>query len=234
MKGSPMRLATLSCSIRIRSLGVVLVGLLSLVSAASAHAEVIFDSITGNTATGSTTATVNGWKAAQFILPAASGDKNKFGLGSVVLNLVNNPLATNFTVEIYDSTGGTAKPNSRIGELVATQPIVVGNNEFFTTNSFPTLNAASSYWVVLKGGASSPQWGTAGNTGLISPISQQGTSTALTTNGGTSWLVNPAANNPSMMTVNAVAVPEPSTWAMGLAGLGFAGFKVLGRRRRQG
>ena len=227
-----MRLATLSRSIRIRSLGVVLVGVVSLVSAASARAEVIFDSITGNTATGSTTATVNGWKAAQFILPAASGDNNKFGLGSVVLNLVNNPLATNFTVEIYDSTGGTSKPNSRIGELVATQPIVVGNNEFFTTNSFPTLNAASSYWVVLKGGASSPQWGTAGNSGLISPVSQQGTSTALTTNGGTSWFVNPAANNPSMMTVNAVAVPEPSTWAMGLAGLAFAGVKVLRRRRR--
>ena len=227
-----MLLATLSRSIRIRSLGVVLVGVVSLVSAASARAEVIFDSITGNTATGSTTATVNGWKAAQFILPAASGDNNKFGLGSVVLNLVNNPLATNFTVEIYDSTGGTSKPNSRIGELVATQPIVVGNNEFFTTNSFPTLNAASSYWVVLKGGASSPQWGTAGNSGLISPISQQGTSTALTTNAGTSWFVNPAANNPSMMTVNAVAVPEPSTWAMGLAGVAFAGVKVLRRRRR--
>ena len=230
-----MRLATLSRSIRIRSLGVVLVGVLSLASAASAHAEVIFDSITGNTATGSTTATVNGWKAAQFILPAASGNNNKFGLGSVVLNLANNPLATDFSVEIYDSTAsGTSKPNSRIGQLVATQPIVVGNNEFFTTNSFPTLNAASSYWVVLKGGASSPQWGTAGNSGIISPVSQQGTSTALTTNGGTSWLSNPAANNPSMMTVTAVAVPEPSTWAMGLAGLGFAGFKVLGRRRRQG
>ena len=229
-----MLLATLSRSIRIRSLGVVLVGVVSLVSAASARAEVIFDSITGNTATGSTTATVNGWKAAQFILPAASGDNNKFGLGSVVLNLVNNPLATNFTVEIYDSTSGTSKPNSRIGELVATQPIIVGNNEFFTTNSFPTLNAASSYWVVLKGGASSPQWGTAGNSGLISPISQQGTSTALTTNAGTSWFVNPAANNPSMMTVNAVAVPEPSTWAMGLAGLAFAGVKVLRRRRIQG
>ena len=29
-----------------------------------------------------------------------------------------------------------------------------------------------------------------------------------------------------------VAVPEPSTWAMGLAGLAFAGVKVLRRRRR--
>jgi hypothetical protein len=37
-----------------------------------------------------------------------------------------------------------------------------------------------------------------------------------------------------MMTVNAVAVPEPSTWAMGLAGLGFAGVSALRRRRRQG
>jgi hypothetical protein len=37
-----------------------------------------------------------------------------------------------------------------------------------------------------------------------------------------------------MMTVNAtpVAVPEPSTWAMGLAGLAFTGVKVFRRRRR--
>jgi hypothetical protein len=37
-----------------------------------------------------------------------------------------------------------------------------------------------------------------------------------------------------MMTVNAtpVAVPEPSTWAMGLAGLGFAGVTALRKRRR--
>jgi hypothetical protein len=34
-----------------------------------------------------------------------------------------------------------------------------------------------------------------------------------------------------MMTVNAVPVPEPSTWAMGLAGLGFAGVTALRRRR---
>lgn len=227
-----MRLATLSRSIRIRSLGVVLVGVVSLVSAASASAEVIFDSINGNTATGSTTATVNGWRAAQFILPAAVGDKDKFGLGSVVLNLANNPLATDFTVEIYDSTVGS-KPTSVVGQLVATQPIVVGNNEFFTTNSFPTLSAGLSYWLVLKGGVSSPQWGTAGNTGLINPVSQQGANTALSTNAGSTWFLTPAANNPSMMIVNAVAVPEPSTWAMGLAGVAFAGFKALSRRRRQ-
>jgi hypothetical protein len=226
-----MRLASLSNSIRTLSLGMAILGLLVAAgSAKRATAEVIFDSITGNTATGSTTASVNGWRAAQFILPAAPAGNDRFGLGSVVLNLANNPLATDFSVEIYSSVSG--KPGSSVGQLFATQPIVVGNNSFFTTNSFPTLTPATSYWVVLKGGASSPQWGTAGNTGLISPASQLGTSTALTNNAGSTWFTNPAANNPSMMTVNAVAVPEPSTWAMGLAGLGFAGVTALRRRRR--
>ncbi len=95
--------------------------------------------------------------------------------------------------------------------------------------------------MVVKGGSSSVLWSTAGASGVISPSSQSDALIATRLNNG-DWSSSPAAGNPYMMTVNALnandakvnAVPEPSTWAMGLAGLGFAGVKALRRRRRQG
>jgi len=228
-----MRLASLSRSLRTLSLGVALAGLL-IASASPVAAAPVYDSITGNTPTGSVSATLLSWKAAQFVLPAASGS-GKYGFGSVVLKLANSPLGTDFAVDIYDSTSsGTAKPHNQVGRLVNPQTTVVGNNTFTPGLFFPELDAGKSYWVVLKGGFDNPAWSTAGNSGVINPSFQQGTSTALTTNAGSTWITSPAASNPYMMQVNAIAVPEPSTWAMGLAGLGFAGVTALRRRRRQG
>ena len=111
---------------------------------------------------------------------------------------------------------------------------VVGSNTFTPGLLFPELDPAKSYWVVAKGFCAIPQWSTAGNSGVISPVSQQSMKTAFTSPAGSNWTTAAASGNPSMMTVNAVAVPAPSTWAMGLAGLGFAGVKALRRRRRQG
>ena len=93
--------------------------------------------------------------------------------------------------------------------------------------------------MVAKGFYVCPQRSTAGNSGVISPASQQNQKTASTTPAGSNSTTAAAAGNPFMMTVASgntvpVAVPEPSTWAMGLAGLGFAGVKALRRRRRQG
>jgi hypothetical protein len=106
-----MRLAT-SRLISTRSLGVALVGALGLAlvagSAQTATAagysstEVIFDTITGNTPTGSVTATSTNWQAAQFLTPE---EGNNITLASVVLNLASNPLGTSFEVAIYDARG---------------------------------------------------------------------------------------------------------------------------------
>ncbi len=231
-----MRLATLSRSFRIRSLGVAIVGVLGVaLVAGTASATPAFDSITGNTPTGSVTAGVTSWQAAQFSLPAASYSGEKYALGSVVLNLANTALGTDFAIDIYDSTtGGSAKPKNQVGRLVGPQNVVIGNNAFTTDYSFPELAPGKAYWVVAKGFYTFPQWNTAGNTGVISPASQQSLKTAFTTDAGSNWTTAAASGNPYMMTVNAVAVPEPSTWAMGLAGLGFAGVSALRRRRRQG
>ena len=216
-----------------------------LITAPTASAEgysstgVIFDSITGNTPTGSVTANATNWKAAQFITPDADAN---IKLVSVVLNLASNPLGTSFEVAIYDAAGGGSRPNNKVGQtLLAPQTIVIGNNTFTPGNSFPELDKSKEYWVVVKGGSSSVLWSTAGASGVISPSSQSDALIATRLNNG-DWSSSPAAGNPYMMTVNALnandakvnAVPEPSTWAMGLAGLGFAGVKALRRRRRQG
>ena len=236
-----MRLPTLRLA-PIRSLGAAaLVGIfgfaLAVGTAPTATAgglsstDVIFDSITGNTPTSSVTATSTNWKAAQFITPDA-GDS--ISLASVVLNLASNPLGTAFEVAIYDSRRDGSEPKDRVGQaLLAPQTIVIGNNTFTPGPSFPKLDTSKEYWVVVKGGSSEILWSTAGPSGVISPSSQTDALTATRLNNG-DWNSSPASSNPYMMTVNAVAVPEPSTWAMGLAGLAFAGVSALRRRRRQG
>ena len=237
-----MRLATLPRSIRIRSLGVVaLVGVLvvalasgtapTATAAGFSSTDVIFDSITGNTPTGSVSASGSTWQAAQFILPASVYD---FRLKSVVVNLANNPLGTSFQVDIYDSRRTGSEPNNKVATLLAPQTIVVGNNTFTPSGTFPLLSPTEeAYWVVVRGQTSDVSWSTAGATGVISPASQSANLTAVRLNNG-DWNSSPAAGNPYMVTINAVAVPEPSTWAMGLAGLGFAGVSALRRRCRQG
>lgn len=199
-------------------------------TALAAGPGVIFDSITGNTPTGSVSASGSTWQAAQFILPASAVD---FQLGSVVLNLANNPLGTSFDVDIYDSRRTGSEPNNKIGTLLPPQTIVVGNNTFTPSGTFPLLSPTEeAYWVVLKGRTSAVSWSTAGASGVISPASQAANLTSFTLSNGDDWNSSPAAGNPYMMTVNPVPVPEPSTWAMGLAGLGFAGLTALRRHRR--
>ena len=228
--------------IHIRSLGAAaLVGILAVALAAGtaptataagvSSTDVIFDSITGNTPTGSVSASGSTWQAAQFILPASVYD---FRLKSVVVNLANNPLGTSFQVDIYDSRRTGSEPNNKVATLLAPQTIVVGNNTFTPSGTFPLLSPTEeAYWVVVRGQTSAVSWSTAGATGVISPASQSANLTATRLNNG-DWNSSPAASNPYMMTVNAVPVPEPSTWAMGLAGLAFAGVSALRRRRRQG
>jgi hypothetical protein len=243
-KDFSMRLPTLRL-VHIRSLGAAaLVGIFGVALAAGtaptataggfSSTEVIFDTITGNTPTDFVTATSTNWKAAQFLTPEA-GDS--VTLASVVLNLASNPLGTAFEVAIYDSRRDGSEPNNRVGQaLRAPQTIVIGNNTFTPGPSFPQLDTSKEYWVVVKGGSSNVLWSAAGPSGVISPSSQTDVLTATRLNNG-DWNSTEAFENPYMMTVtsgDAVPVPEPSTWAMGLAGLAFAGVSALRRRRRQG
>jgi len=204
--------------------GVAVVAAMFLGQAATAAPIALYDSINGSTSAGGEGANNATWLANQFNTDSASYDLN-----SVVLNFSAAPLGT-IAVDIYSDASGT--PSTNLGTLTNPGSFGAGSNTF-TASGIPTLASASSFWVVLKGiGASTANWLYTGDTPAGVGSS---TNTNASGNGGASW-AGLSSGSPYMMTVNAtpVAVPEPSTWAMGLAGLAFTGVKMLRRRRIQG
>ncbi len=205
-------------------LGVAIAAAMLLGQAAIAAPVALYDSINGSTASDSDSANNSTWLANQFNTDSAS-----YELNSVVLDFSAAPLGT-IAVSIYSDNSG--EPGSNLGTLTNPGSVAAGSNTF-TASGIPTLASASSFWVVLRGvGASTANW-------LYTSDTPTGFGSSMNTNAsgnaGASW-AGLTSTSPYMMTVNAtpVAVPEPSTWAMGLAGLAFAGVKVLRRRRIQG
>ena len=202
-------------------LGVAIAGAMLLGQAASAAPVVLYDSITANTADGSNTADATNWLADQFMTDAETYD-----LTSVVLSLASTPLGT-IEVDLYSNNPVGNVPGSVIGGFSNPGSLAAGDLTF--TPAIPQqLLPNTSYWVVLK---NSGTWNYTNGSATGPGASQRW---ADGSNSGAIW--NASTGGPYMMTVNAtpVAVPEPSTWAMGLAGLAFAGVKVLRRRRIQG
>jgi hypothetical protein len=199
---------------RVAIAAAVLVG-----QAASAAPVVLYDSITTNTADGSNTADVTNWLADQFVTDAETYD-----LTSVVLKLANTPLGS-IEVDLYSNNPVGNVPGSVIGTFTNPGSLAAGDLTF--TPAIPQqLLPNTSYWVVLKNSGS---WNYTNGSATGPGASQRW---ADGSNSGAIW--NASNGGPYMMTVNAtpVAVPEPSTWAMGLAGLGFAGVTALRKRRR--
>ena len=199
--------------------GVAIAAAMLVGQAASAAPVVLYDSITANTAEGSDTADVTNWIANEF-----KTDSVAYDLTSVVLKLASTPLGT-IEVDLYSNKPAGNVPESVIGAFTNPGSLAAGDLTF--TPAIPQqLLPNTSYWVVLKNSGS---WNY--TNGLATgPGASQRWAEGL--NQGGIW--NPTTGSPYMMTVNAapVAVPEPSTWAMGLAGLAFTGVKVLRRRRR--
>jgi hypothetical protein len=200
--------------------GVAIAAAMLVGQAASAAPVVLYDSITTNTADGSNTADVTNWLADQFVTDAETYD-----LTSVVLKLANTPLGS-IEVDLYSNNPVGNVPGSVIGTFTNPGSLAAGDLTF--TPAIPQqLLPNTSYWVVLKNSGS---WNYTNGLATGPGASQRW---ADGSNSGAIW--NASNGGPYMMTVNAtpVAVPEPSTWAMGLAGLGFAGVTAL-RKRRQG
>ena len=202
-------------------LGVAIAAAMLIGQAASAAPVVLYDSITANTADGSNTADATNWLADQFMTDAETYD-----LTSVVLKLASTPLGT-IEVDLYSNNPTGNVPGSVIGGFSNPGSLAAGDLTF--TPAIPQqLLPNTSYWVVLKNSGS---WNYT-NGSATGPGASQRWADGLSS--GAIW--NASTGGPYLMTVNAtpVAVPEPSTWAMGLAGLAFAGVKVLRRRRIQG
>lgn len=199
--------------------GVAIVATMLVGQAASAAPVVLYDSITANTADGSNTADVTNWLANEF-----KTDAETYDLTSVVLKLASTPLGT-IEVDLYSNNPVGNVPGSVIGGFSNPGSLAAGDLTFTPATSQQLL-PNTSYWVVLK---NSGTWNYTNGLATGPGASQRW---ADGSNSGAIW--SASTGGPYLMTVNAtpVAVPEPSTWAMGLAGVAFAGVKVLRRRRR--
>ena len=139
------------------------------------------------------------------------------------------PVIGNFSVSIYDATGGSGKPGSSVGSVVASFDASLLNyaaSAVSWNNLSIVLTPGTDYYLMLtannlSGGGARIGWAeTANATGAGFP------SNRLLYSGG-SWY-GPNQDHPFQMQINASspsAVPEPSTYALvciGLVGLGYA------------
>lgn len=175
----------------------------------------LYDSITGNPVDSANTADSTSWLANQF-----NTDGISYWADSVVLQFASAPLGS-IQVDLYTNNTVGNVPGTFLKAFTNPGAFQSGANTF-TMSGSPTLAASSSYWVVVKnsgiwqyttGNASGPgasqRWADGSNSGAI-------------------W--NAAEGGPYMMTLTAVPVPEPSTYAMGAAGLAFSGLMAVRRR----
>ena len=204
--------------------GVTVVAAMLVGQAASASPVVLYDSITGNTASAADTADSSQYLADKFLTDAFSYDLN-----SVVLELANSPVGV--AVDLYSDNSGV--PGSSLGSFSNPGSLVAGPNTF-TASGLPTLTSNSAYWIVLRGVASgAADWQFTDGSGTVSP-NWQTLSSAIRTSLGGAW--NTSSSQPYMMTINATssaAVPEidPASFGSALS-LVLGTLSLLGRRRR--
>lgn len=176
----------------------------------------LYDSIGGNTAAASNTADATNWLADEF-----KTDGLEYQVASVVIRFVSAPLGS-VKVDLYTNNTTGNVPGTFLKAFTNPGSLQSGDNTF-TMSGSPVLAANSSFWVVLK---NSGTWqytnGTSTGPGASDRWADGSSSGAI-------W--NASNGGPYMMTVSAVAVPEPSTWAMGASGLGIAGLAAFRRRR---
>lgn len=184
----------------------------------------LYDSISGNSSTGQTTADNASWIANQFITDAAS-----YTVNNVVVSLLQAPQDGTVQLDLFDDNAGA--PGSSIGTFTNPGAFAAGDNTF-TANGIWNLASTSTYWVVLRGmGTGSAQWnytfGTVGGVGG-SDVSTR------SLNSGADW--NPASSGqPYMMVVNASTasnVPEIDPSSVGSVMALLTGALGLLERRR--
>lgn len=175
----------------------------------------------------------NFWPAQRFTTTS-----DAYAISSITVPLASEGGLTAGTLELYifDASGSTpGTPGSQLGSAVgaisfSSLTATPTNTLFGDINK--TLAPLTDYFLVMKGvGLAGPDsssrfgWGyTTSESGVGFPSAY----TATTTDGST-WFT-PDFTDPQQMRIEAVAVPEPSTWVMGLAGIACATW--ASRRRR--
>lgn len=191
-----------------------------------AKSDVIFDSITGKAQSGTSNISSSVWRGQQFQTGNNSGG---YTLGNLVLDMQANTGATksDLVAQIFNDSSNL--PGSAVATLTYNAndiQINILSNVTFSGGDF-FLSANSKYWVVLGSNTSSNfAWGYTDDD--ISPYDPLN---ARSTTGATSWVDD--LTSPYRMIVNATAVPEPGTMALGTIALASGGFGTWWRRKRQ-
>jgi hypothetical protein len=175
----------------------------------------------------------NFWPAQRFTTTS-----DAYVISSITVPLASEGGLTAGTLGLYifDAAGSTpGTPGSQLGTAVGT--ISFSSLTATPTNTLfgdinKTLAPLTDYFLVMKGvGLAGPDsssgfgWGyTTSESGVGFPSAYTGTYT----NGSTWFTLD--FTDPQQMRIEAVAVPEPSTWVMGLAGIACATW--ASRRRR--
>lgn len=200
------------------------------VAASATHAapvlQTVYDSVDGFSATGSTDVTTTNWAAGKFTFPTLT---NGYQLAAVKVQLSGVP-AGSVELSVWSANvGSPGIPGNQLFTLTSPASLAAGLNTFTSTQSLPA--GGTTYWIVMKGLAGTPNGAATWDRTTGTPNGPgASTEVALYTPGlGGRWNTQ-TPGDPLMMQI--YAVPEPSTYAMGLAGLGFAGLGTLRRRRR--
>lgn len=202
-----------------------LVAALAMAASGLAAPVTLYDSLVGFDADGFSGASSTGWLANQFLT-----DNDVYKIDNVVINLAGTPsaAAANVRLDLYSDSASV--PGSLLGTLTTPGSLAAGDNTFLGSG-VGALAANTTYWLVLRvAGSGSLDW----NYTFGAP-SGPGASdiTSYSNNGGAGWFP-PTPGAPYMMTVNVAPVPEPSTYAMGLAGASaLVGPTVMRRIRRR-
>ncbi len=156
-----------------------------------------------------------------------------FVLTSITLQLRKGLVGTTGTlnISIYDSTGTGNRPGTAVGAVLATADVSTFTQEMveYTFSGLNrVLSPTTTYYLVLSGTSitnGNAQWAVTSSTiGTGFP-----SNFADTLNSGTTWSA-PLQSDPMIMRI--VAVPEPSTYALGAICTGTLSY--LGRRKRFG
>jgi hypothetical protein len=138
------------------------------------------------------------------------------------------------TVRLFSDNAGA--PGSSLVTLSGPSSVPTESKYTYTTSY--SLTAGTTYWMVVSDAnavSNSSAFNWFANAAFAGPTAQNGSGWSYagakqSGNGGATWGSNNAGASFSSISIN--AVPEPSTYAMALAGLACGGYGVFRRRKR--